>query len=335
VATLRAGFDVSPLAQTRAGTARYLNELTRALKRQPELELRRFALGGSGSAAAAYRDAVWYPAVLPARAARAQLDVLHCPTFRAPFHSSVPLVVTFHDLAVLRQPEAFNAWTRRYSSFALPRVARAAAKIIAVSEFTKRELVELLSVPPGNISVIPNAVAPLFRREGPASEGDFVLAVSTLEPRKNLQTLVDAFARADLGDCELRVAGAQGWGDISVNGDRVRYLGFVSDEELASLYRGARCVAYVSRYEGFGLPVLEALACGAPVVAADLPPIREFADGAAITVNPTDADEIAEALEQAATNDPERAARGIEAAARFDWERSAAETVAVYREVAA
>ena len=242
----------------------------------------------------------------------------------------MPLVVTFHDLAVLRHPEAFNAWTRRYSALTLPRIARAAAAIIAVSEFTKREVVELLHVPAEKVRVIPNAVAAPFRPEGPASDGDYVLAVSTLEPRKNLTTLVDAFRRARLGGCELRVVGDRGWGDIDVNGERVRYLGFVPDEELASLYRGARCVAYVSRYEGFGLPVLEALACGTPVVAADLPPIREFASGA-ITVDPADADAIAAALEQAA-GETGRPLQGVE---RSDWERAAVDTLAVYREVAA
>jgi len=118
-----------------------------------------------------------------------------------------------------------------------------------------------------------------------------------------------------------------------VNGDRVRYLGFVRDDELASLYRGARCVAYVSRYEGFGFPVLEALACGAPVVAADLPPIREFADGAAFMVDPSDPDAIAAALTEAARGTKGREL-GTGLAARHDWARAAAETIAVYRAVA-
>jgi glycosyltransferase involved in cell wall biosynthesis len=331
MATLRVGFDVSPLAQTRAGTARYVSELTAALAREPDLELRRYSFGGAGRPAAALRDASWYPAVLPVKAARNRVDVLHCPTFRAPLRSQVPLVVTFHDLAVLRHPGAFNRWTRRYSELTVPRVARAAAAIIAVSEFTKRELVELLDVPDEKVRVIRNAVAPVFRADGPAAEGDYVLAVSTLEPRKNLQTLATAFARAELHGCELRVVGAHGWGAVSVNGERVRHLGFVPDDELARLYRGARCVAYVSRYEGFGLPVLEALACGASVVAADLPPIREFADGAVVSVDPADPDSIASGLEQAV----ELPRTDVPPVARHNWDEAAAATAAVYREVAA
>jgi glycosyltransferase involved in cell wall biosynthesis len=332
--TLRLGIDVSALAQTRAGTARYVTELTAALEDEPEVDVRRFAFGGSGRLVAAVRDAVWYPALLPARARRERVEVLHCPTFRAPLRSPAPLVVTVHDLAVLRHPEAFNRGTRRYSALTLPRIARAATAIIAVSEFTKREVVELLGVPDKKVSVIPNAVSSAFRPDGPASDGDYVLAVSTLEPRKNLDTLASAFARSDLEGCELRIVGAHGWGGVEVNGGRVRRLGFVSDEELARLYRGARCVAYVSRYEGFGLPVLEALACGAPVVAADLPPIREFANGAAITVDPDDPEAIAAALEQAVAGGGAPPEQRLQAAAGYGWERTAAATAAVYRQAA-
>ena len=112
---LRVGFDVSPLVQTRAGTARYINELSAALAGDADIELRRYRFGSRGRAATVIRDGLWYPFVLPRRARRDAASLLHCPTFRAPIASRVPLVVTFHDLAVLRHPRAFNAWTRRYS----------------------------------------------------------------------------------------------------------------------------------------------------------------------------------------------------------------------------
>jgi glycosyltransferase involved in cell wall biosynthesis len=161
-----------------------------------------------------------------------------------------------------------------------------------------------------------------------------VLAVSTLEPRKNLGRLVEGFRRAQLNGCELRVVGARGWGGVAVaRADGVRWLGEVSDEELARLYRGARCAAYVSLYEGFGLPVLEAMACGTAVVASDLPPVREFGHGV-VSVDPLDPDAIAAGLNEALARRDELGREGRQAANAYDWQRVARETAAVYREVA-
>jgi glycosyltransferase involved in cell wall biosynthesis len=331
--TVQAGIDVSPLQLTRAGTARYVRELTVALEQEPGVELRRRSFGGPGRVTAALRDVAWYPALLPLHA-RAD-DVLHCPTFRAPPRSPVPLVVTFHDLAVLRHPEAFNAWSRAYARLTLPRIARAAAAIVAVSEFTRDEVVELLGVPQEKVRVIQHGVPQAFAADGAAAEGDYVLAVGTLEPRKNLPRLVEGFRRADLDGCELRVVGARGWGGVRVeHGDRVRWLGEVTDDELARLYRGARCAAYLSLYEGFGLPVLEAMACGAPVVASDIPPVRELADEVSVAVDPHDPDAIAAGLEHAIARRAELGPRGIERAARFSWRQAARAHADLYREVA-
>jgi glycosyltransferase involved in cell wall biosynthesis len=326
--------DVSAVALTRAGTARHIRSLLAALEDE-DIELRRYALGGSSRALVPVRDIGWYLAALPVRARRDAMEVLHCPTQRAPLRSSVPLVVTFHDLAVLRHPETFNRWTREYSRRILPRVARAATRVIAVSEFTKRELLELLDVPEEKVRVIPNAVGEPFTADGEAAEGDYVLAVSTLEPRKNLPRLVEAYGRAQLNGLPLLVAGAVGWGGVRVEGDSVRWLGEVSDEELARLYRGARCVAYVSLYEGFGLPVLEAMACGTPVVAGRTGALEEVSGDAAVLVDPLDPDAIAAGLAEALDRRDELRERGLERARTFDWHEVARETVAVYREAAA
>jgi glycosyltransferase involved in cell wall biosynthesis len=279
------------------------------------------------------RDALWYPLALPRAAGRDGLDVLHCPAMRAPLRSPVPLVVTIHDVAVLRHPGAFNRWTRAYSAFTLPRVARAASAIVVGSEFSADEVRELLDVPAEKVRVIPYGVGPPFGPAGPSGEGRYVLAVSTVEPRKNLARLVEGFHRAGLDGYELRVVGAEGWGGVSVNGEGVRRLTGVDDEELARLYRGAAAVAYVSLYEGFGLPVLEAMACSAPVVVPVGRPYNEFASGVAVEVDPLDPDSIAAGLQEAV--DSERGGLGPDRVKDYSWSRAVEAHVELYREVAA
>jgi glycosyltransferase involved in cell wall biosynthesis len=329
---MRVGIDVSPLALTRAGTARHIRSLLEVLEAEPDLELKRYAFGGSSRAVVPVRDLVWYHLALPTKAGRDGVDVLHCPTHRAPVHSPVPLVVTFHDLAILRHPETFNRWTRTYSRRTLPRIVRAAQRIIAVSAFTKRELLELLDVPEKKVRVIPNAVGAPFQASGDAASGDYVLAVSTLEPRKNLSRLLEGYRQARLDGLELLVAGAPGWGGVRVEGDGIRWLGEVGDDELARLYRGARCVAYVSLYEGFGLPVLEAMACGAPVVAGRNDASEEVAGSAAVLVDPLDPAAIAAGLAEAVDRRDELRDLGLARARAFDWAEVGRATVEVYRE---
>jgi glycosyltransferase involved in cell wall biosynthesis len=322
---MRVGLDVSPLDQTRAGTARYIEGIA-ALD---DVELVRLGHRGSGRIATVYRDEWWYPVSLPRLAKRRQVDVLHCPTFRGPISQpSMPLVVTVHDLAVLRHPEAFNLWTRHYSRACVPRVVRAASRVIAVSEFTKGELVELLGTQPEKVAVVPNGVAEVFSPDGPAAEGDYVLAVGTLEPRKNLERVQEAARMAGVG---LRVVGARGWGGVEASG----WLGRVPDDELARLYRGAKCVVYASLYEGFGLPIVEAMACGAPVVTSRGGATQETAGGAAVLVDPYDPASIAAGIAEALTGCDELRGLGLERARAFSWAAAARATVQVYREAVA
>jgi glycosyltransferase involved in cell wall biosynthesis len=332
---LEVGLDTSALALTRAGTARYVRELSAALASLPDISVRRYEFPGGGRARKLVRDTAWYLSTLPRRAAKDAVDVLHCPTQRAPFGPDVPLVVTLHDVAVLRHPETFNLWTRRYSAFAVPRIVRAARRVIVGSEFSRGEVEELLDVTSEKLRVIPYGVGgPFVSVEGLAPPGEYVLAVSTLEPRKNLPRLVEGFRRARLDGLELRVVGAEGWGGVRVDGERVRWLGELSDDELARQYRGAAAVAYVSLYEGFGLPVLEAMASGAPVVAPEGPPFSEFADGIAVGVDPRDPSSIADGLEQAVAHRDELGALGRARARAFSWQRVAEAHVDVYREAA-
>jgi glycosyltransferase involved in cell wall biosynthesis len=328
------GFDTSPLLLTVAGVNRYITSLLAALEETGEVSIHRYALPGRGRIASVGRDVAWYLGALPRAARRDSVDVLHCPTQRAPTRARVPLLVTVHDVATLRLPDAFNAWTRRYTRALLPRVVHGADRVIAVSEFTASELRSLLGVPSGKIAVVPNGVGAPFVPDGVAADGDYVLAVATVEPRKNLERLADAVHALGPDGPELRLVGAQGWGLVRLD-ERVTRLGVVTDEELAQLYRGARCLAYVPLYEGFGLPVLEAMASGTPVVASDIPALREVAGGAAVYVDPLETEDIARGLREAGERRGELIEAGRERASGFSWKKTADATLEVYREMLA
>jgi len=325
------GIDVAPLVLDNAGTARYVRGLLQGLAVREDVQVREVTWGGDGRLTAAVRDVAWYPLLLPLQAR--SLDLLHCTTFRAPLRSTVPVVITVHDLAVVRHPELFTTWTRAYARTLLLPVLRAARAVLAVSEFTKREVTELAGVPDHRVRVAYNAADPaLFRPDGPAAEGDYVLAVGTLEPRKNLRRLIEATGLLDL---ELRVAGAAGWGSVEVAAPHVTWVGRPDDEELAKLLRGAACLAYPSLYEGFGIPVLEAMLCGTPVVTSSDSAMEEVADGAAELVNPRDVESIAAGIERALGRGDELRAAGLERARRFSWAATGEAAAAAYREACA
>jgi glycosyltransferase involved in cell wall biosynthesis len=188
-----------------------------------------------------------------------------------------------------------------------------------VSEFTRGELVDVLRVPPEKIQVVPNAVEEVFSPSGAQADGEYVLAVGTLEPRKNLERIAAAV------DGELRVVGTAGWGDVRLPGN-VTLLGDVDDAALAALYRGARCLVYASLYEGFGIPVAEALACGCPVVTSQGSAMQEIAGGDATYVDPYDVASIRDGIARAKRPAPRRGA---------SWSEVAAQTWQVYEEAAA
>ena len=296
-----------------------------ALRDRRDVELELLSFGGAGRASSVTRDAFWYPVGLGRRARG--LDVLHCTTFRGPANAAMPTVLTVHDLAILRAPEVFPRWHRLYGRFGLERVLRGADAIVAVSEFSRDETVALAGVPPEQVRVIPHGVDPIFTADGPRAEGDYVLAVATLEPRKNLARVVEAAREAQV---ELRVVGARGWGGVEVEG----WVGEIPDAELAMLYRGARCVLYPSLYEGFGLPVLEAMACGTPVVTSVATAMEEVAGGAAVLVDPLDVSAIASGIHEAAERRDELVAGGLERASQFTWERAADSVVELWEELA-
>lgn len=291
---------------------------------------------------------------LAARAVRA--DVLHSTTAYLPVWAPCPSVLTVHDLAIYRYPEAFRRFNRTVGVRLFERSVRRASALIAVSRATRDDLVALLGVPAARITVIPEAADPIFQM-APAADTvaavraryglhrPYVLSVATAEPRKNLIRLVEAYAScaATLPDPPLlAVVGAAGWlserlwgrlRELAAQG-RARITGYVPRADLPVLYAGAAAFAYPSLYEGFGLPVLEALACGTPVLTSDRSALPETAGDAALLVDPTSVDALARGLIRLLT-DPSLAAtlraRGPAQAARFSWEHTARATLAVYR----
>jgi glycosyltransferase involved in cell wall biosynthesis len=304
---------------------------------------------------------LWEQTVLPVATLRDRLDVLHCPVLIQPVVSPVPTVVTVHDLIFLRYPERFPRAQRLYLTTLARASARRAGRLIAVSQATRRDLQALLGVPPERVTVIPNGVdhARYYPRP-PAEIAAFraahdlpermILYIGTLEPRKNLPQLLRAYAaaRADLGGARLVVGGAKGWfydeifrvaQELGLTGgpDAVRFAGYIPDADQPLWYNSATAFVYPSVYEGFGLPPLEALACGIPVIAADRSALPEVVGTAGVLVDPDSETALAAAL-RAVVNDPALAARlraaGPAQAARFSWPASAAATLAVYRAAA-
>jgi glycosyltransferase involved in cell wall biosynthesis len=300
----------------------------------------------------------WEQWALPVELSRVKADVLHWPDFIPPFYRRQPAVVTVHDLAFLHFPEILDDDAKRYYG-QINLAVQNADKIIAVSASTRHDLETMLQVPSERIVVIPEAAARVFRpielaehaqcemNGVPLEAGTFMLFAGTIEPRKNLPTLLQALAHArnDNSIPDLVIAGPRGWLDGPVFelirdlklGDRVKLIGGVEQDELLWLYNA--CCFYVQPeiYSGFGLPVLEAMQCGAPVIVADTSALPELVLDAGLLVPANDVDAWTETLRKVWADADLRTMlceRGLARAADFSWERAARETRAVYAEVA-
>lgn len=257
-----------------------------------------------------------------------RLGAALCHTqYALPVRPPCPCVVTVHDLSFEREPKLMGTKDRLVFRRVVPRAVRRAARVLTVSERTKRDLVELYGVPPERVVVTPNGVDPAFSPgNGPR---DYVLAVGAIQHRKNQLAALEAASAVGL---PLVVAGPEKdpalARELRARGARV--VGHVETERLAELYRGAACLVQTSRYEGFGLPVLEAMACGTPVVAVPEPALEEVAGDAAVFVQEAS---LADGIRRALDERERLAAAGLERASRFSWRAAAERTLAVYREI--
>ena len=369
------GLDAIPLTEPRAGVGHYTYELARALaeaspgdefeliypssypavnleereRLPPNLKEARVRVGAFGRR--------WWSAGLPRHAARRGVGLYHGTNYEVPLWGGTTRVVTVHDLSLFTHPETHErrrVWRARRR---LPLMTRAAAAVVTPTEAVRRELCEWLRVSPSKVFAVHEAARECFRPmskeeaagvlQGLGAGGEFLLAVGTIEPRKNLSTLVRAFEEVlrerPSSNLRLVVAGGRGWlsGPLfeslerSPARGRVLLTGYVSDGQLRALYSSCTAFVYPSLYEGFGLPPLEAMGCGAPVVAGHTPAVAEVSGGAARLFDPRDHTQLARALLELLDDEAARRAlseAGLRRAAQFSWARTARATLDVYAE---
>lgn len=300
----------------------------------------------------------WEQTVLPQLLRKENIRLFHGMAFAGPLAISVPWVTTIFDLSFIHFPTLFNRANRLYLKWAVGDSARRASRLIAISESTKQDLVRIYRVNPDKVAVIHcgqdedgTGQDTLDRaagfRERHHLDRPYVLHVGTIEPRKNIVRLLRAFAEAKRNGRlahMLVLVGARGWKYTQVDqviedeglAEHVRFAGYVPQDELSLWYRGADLFVYPSLYEGFGLPLLEAMSNQVPVVASNSSSLPEVVGDAALVVSPTDESALAEAIVRALTDQPLRnqlVERGMRRAKCFSWERAAQETAQVYTDV--
>ncbi len=376
---MRIGIDYTSAARQSAGIGRFTRELIRAAMALDTGNEYRLLVAGRQPIAKAHlpgtgrgfrlvqtplseRNLVrlWHrlQIPLPVEVFLGRLDVFHSPDFVLPPVARAVKVLTIHDLSFLRVPECADPRLRWYLGQVVPRSVRRADFLLADSESTRRDLIELLGVPPDRVQVIYGGVDARFApvedaealrrvRETYAGGRPFILAVGTLEPRKNYPTLIRAFAQARQAarlPHALVIVGRKGWvyepifaavDELGLH-DHVLFPGFVPDEELPVLYSAADVLVTPSFYEGFGLPALEAMACGTPVIVSDVSSLPEVVGDAGVRIDPRDEAGLAEAMVHVVQDSALRAAlraAGWERARRFTWDDAARELLAVYARV--
>ena len=297
------------------------------------------------------------PLTLSAELRRHPVDVLHVQ-FTAPPFAPCPVVVSLHDLSFEHLPETFKRRSRTQLRLTVRRSVKNAAQIIALSEFARRDIIDTYNVPEGKVTTIPLAppawLQPITSdkelqrvRQTYGIDGDYILAVGSIQPRKNLPHLIKAYSLLRHGPAagklpRLVIVGRNAWlfeetlRSLQQSGvsESVVLTGYVPDSDLAALYSGALCFVYPSYFEGFGLPPLEAMKCGAPVIVGNRTSLPEVVGNAALQVDPFDPSSIAAAIQAIISDAALRAelrAKGMARAKQFDWNETARQTLAIYR----
>ena len=341
---MRIAFDVSPLSHPLAGIGNYLrgslaglaeaagdrHEIVAFAPTSPsgrttipaaldgiDVELRLWPLLPSHAIRTAW-SRLGHPAV---ERLLGRVDVLHYSDWMYPPQRGGVRATTIHDLVPLRYPAWTTPRTRSMHGAKYANAARTCDVIFCNSRYTADDVRDRLGVDEARLRVAPPGLGRGFEPEGEPREpgAQYLLSVATLEPRKNLGTLLEAHALLG-GEPQLVVAGGEGWGERpALARPGVRPLGFVPDGELPALYRGASVFVYPSRFEGFGMPIVEAMACGTPVVASSHPSMDEACGDAAVRVDPDDPAAIADGIRRALAEAPALRQRGLEHARRFSW----------------
>jgi glycosyltransferase involved in cell wall biosynthesis len=354
----RVGLELTCLELNRGGTSRAARNLWAALEELGTFDVEPLRhsgprFGSGRFARGLTRELLYFPVGLPHLAGASRLDVLHCPSHLVPARSPVPLVVTLNDIRAWRQPATLSRGNALQHMLVVRRALRRAAAIITPSQFSRNEVLDFFDLDPARVVVTPYGIPAGFRADPQRTElperlgiaGPYVLAVGTA-PHKNLAATVAAFEHVVRTGAphDLVVAGPPqddpGLPALlgrSPAAARIHSVGFVEDETLVDLYRGADCLLHPSRYEGFGFPPLEAMACAVPVIAVRGTATEEVVGNAGALVDPDDLEGLGRALEQILGSFATRleyAGRGLARTVAYSWRRCAEQTAAVYEQVA-
>jgi glycosyltransferase involved in cell wall biosynthesis len=298
----------------------------------------------------------WWTVGLPRYVQKRSFDVFHGTNFEVPLWKKCATVLTIHDLSLLLHSHAHEQSRVRRARRRLPLMARAATMIVTPGESVRDEVIERLKIPSTQVVAIPEAARRVFHPMTPDATSEtrqrlgiadeFLLYVGTIEPRKNLNKLVQAFveiARTRKGSLQLVLAGREGWMTEELfelvrrsgMNDAIKFTGYLSDEDLRALYNSCLAFMYPSFYEGFGLPPLEAMACGAPVIAGRIPSVEAVTGSAACLIDPNSVSDLVVSIRELLNNEGRRrelSLAGLKRASEFSWERTAELTRTVYSE---